>query len=159
MTTISTEHYFSAATPPTNLSEISILVETFIQHNHNRKVVLVTSGGTAVPLEKNTVRFLDNFSAGTRGAASAEAFIEKGILQFMRGYAVIFLHRQFSLEPYTRQYTHSKNCFLDFMEINGDSLVVSEKHADKMKSVFAKYQKVYTKVVNNILGKRRQHYA
>lgn len=30
------------------------------------------SGGTTVPLETNTVRYLDNFSVGTRGAASAE---------------------------------------------------------------------------------------
>jgi phosphopantothenate-cysteine ligase len=32
----------------------------------------VTSGGTTVPLERQMVRFLDNFSAGTRGAISAE---------------------------------------------------------------------------------------
>ena len=38
----------------------------------NEPVVLVTSGGTTVPLEKNTVRFIDNFSRGERGAASAE---------------------------------------------------------------------------------------
>lgn len=30
------------------------------------------SGGTIVPLERNTVRFVDNFSGGNRGAASAE---------------------------------------------------------------------------------------
>ena len=35
-------------------------------------VVLVTSGGTAVPLEHQTVRFLDNFSTGSRGALSTE---------------------------------------------------------------------------------------
>lgn len=38
----------------------------------NGPVVLVTSGGTTVPLEKQMVRFLHNFSAGTRGAISAE---------------------------------------------------------------------------------------
>lgn len=32
----------------------------------------IQSGGTTVPLEYNTVRFVDNFSAGTRGSASAE---------------------------------------------------------------------------------------
>lgn len=31
------------------------------------------SGGTTVPLERETVRFVDNFSAGTRGSASAES--------------------------------------------------------------------------------------
>jgi len=30
------------------------------------------SGGTIVPLESRTVRYIDNFSVGTRGAASAE---------------------------------------------------------------------------------------
>ena len=34
--------------------------------------MVITSGGTTVPLEKNTVRFIDNFSTGTRGATSAE---------------------------------------------------------------------------------------
>lgn len=38
----------------------------------NRPLVLVTSGGTSVPLEKNTVRTIENFSTGKRGAASAE---------------------------------------------------------------------------------------
>ena len=38
----------------------------------NRPMVLVTSGGTSVPLEKHTVRSIENFSTGKRGAASAE---------------------------------------------------------------------------------------
>lgn len=38
----------------------------------DKHVVLVTSGGTSVPLEKNTVRSIENFSTGTRGARSAE---------------------------------------------------------------------------------------
>ena len=44
-----------------------------LEHSHKR-IALVTSGGTTVPLENNTVRFIDNFSAGTRGATSAECF-------------------------------------------------------------------------------------
>lgn len=40
------------------------------------KVVVVTSGGTTVPLERRCVRFIDNFSAGTRGALSVERFLE-----------------------------------------------------------------------------------
>ena len=35
-------------------------------------IVCVSSGGTTVPLEQNTVRFIDNFSSGERGAVSAE---------------------------------------------------------------------------------------
>lgn len=36
------------------------------------KIVLITSGGTSVPLEKNTVRSIENFATGGRGAKSAE---------------------------------------------------------------------------------------
>ncbi|XP_033623794.1 phosphopantothenate--cysteine ligase isoform X2 [Fukomys damarensis] len=43
-----------------------------------RRVVLITSGGTKVPLEARPVRFLDNFSSGRRGATSAEAFLAAG---------------------------------------------------------------------------------
>jgi len=64
-------------------------------------LVLVTSGGTTVPLEVNTVRFVDNFSAGTRGAASAEYFLKEG-------FAVIFLHRDKSLEPFSRHFSPSE---------------------------------------------------
>jgi hypothetical protein len=37
-----------------------------------RPIVCITSGGTTVPLERRCVRFIDNFSAGNRGAASTE---------------------------------------------------------------------------------------
>jgi phosphopantothenoylcysteine synthetase/decarboxylase len=59
-------------------------------------------------LEHNTVRFVDNFSAGTRGAASAEYFLDNG-------YAVIFMHRQKSLEPFTRHFNGQR--FMDMLEI------------------------------------------
>ena len=65
------------------------------------KVVLVTSGGTCVPLEKNMIRFLDNFSTGSRGAASTEQFLKQG-------YRVIFLYRQGSLCPFQRFVPDSK---------------------------------------------------
>lgn len=53
-------------------------------------------------------------SQGTRGATSAEYFLKAG-------YAVIFMHRQFSLQPFSRHYSHSTNPFLDFLEIEGVS--------------------------------------
>ncbi|CAG8836077.1 17279_t:CDS:2, partial [Gigaspora margarita] len=57
------------------------------------------------------------------------------------GYAVIFMHRQFSLQPYSRHYSHSKNCFLDFMELKSDeSIGVNSKYAPKMNAVLEKYQ-------------------
>lgn len=58
-------------------------------------LALVTSGGTSVPLEKSTVRSIENFSTGSRGASSAEAFLSAG-------YNVIFMHRGGSKLPYLR---------------------------------------------------------
>ena len=52
---------------------------------------------------------------GTRGATSAEYFLEQG-------YAVIFMHRQFSLQPFLRHYSHSTNPFLNFLDIEDDDL-------------------------------------
>lgn len=93
-------------------------------------------------LENQTVRFIDNFSAGTRGAASAERFLENG-------YAVIFLHRQFSLLPYSRHYSHSTNCFLDFMdESPSSSIVVRDEYQNAMRDVLRKYR---TAKQNNML--------
>lgn len=48
------------------------------QPRPHRPIVVVTSGGTTVPLERNCVRFIDNFSKGTRGALSAEQFLQVG---------------------------------------------------------------------------------
>lgn len=49
-------------------------LQSFIEYcyQNNSKIVLVSSGGTKVNLEQNTVRFIDNFSSGERGALSAE---------------------------------------------------------------------------------------
>ncbi|KAI9821484.1 MAG: hypothetical protein M1832_003331 [Thelocarpon impressellum] len=129
--------YFTGSQPPAHLDDHSALAKKFIEHHNRarRRLVLVTSGGTTVPLENQTVRFIDNFSAGTRGATSAEYFLEEG-------YAVIFLHRQFSLLPYSRHYSHATNCFLDFMrEGPGESVVVQEEYKEKMLSVLRKYNR------------------
>lgn len=109
--------------------------DTESRRQEQRRVVLITSGGTTVPLENQTVRFIDNFSAGTRGATSAEYFLE-------HGYAVIFLHRQYSLLPYSRHYSHSTNCFLDFLREGPDeSVVVNEEYRSQMISVLRKYRR------------------
>ncbi|KAF7531467.1 hypothetical protein G7054_g8863 [Neopestalotiopsis clavispora] len=120
--------------PKTHANHVALAREFINYHAEgNRRVVLITSGGTTVPLEKQTVRFIDNFSAGTRGATSAEYFLEAG-------YAVIFMHRQFSLLPYSRHYSHSTDCFLDFMsEGDNGSVVANTEHQDKMLRVLRKY--------------------
>lgn len=149
--------YFNNYPPPKALPKHETLARAFINYHvdENRRLVLVTSGGTTVPLENQTVRFIDNFSAGTRGATSAEYFLQEG-------YAVIFLHRQFSLLPYSRHYSHSTNCFLDFMDEGAPSssygsgsegdhgpIVVRGEYQDQMRDVLRRYR--YAKENNRLL--------
>ena len=77
--------------------EVRILIRSFLLRHASefRPVALVTSGGTTAPLEVNAVRYLDNFSTGTRGATSVEYLLSKG-------YAVVFLSRTQSAMPYTQ---------------------------------------------------------
>nr|CAG8433756.1 2072_t:CDS:2 [Entrophospora candida]CAG8477096.1 7986_t:CDS:2 [Entrophospora candida] len=105
---INPDIYFQIHFPPKNLKENENKIQEFVdKHQKNgRRVALVTSGGTTVPLENNTVRFLDNFSAGSRA-----------------DYAVIFMHRQSSLQPYSRHYTRTSNNFLDLFKLKDDGSV------------------------------------
>lgn len=141
MSSFSAESYFETQPPPPNLEELISEVKQFIVRHvqENRRIALVTSGGTTVPLELNVVRFLDNFSAGTRGATSAEYFLK-------HGYAVIFMHRQFSLQPFSRHYSHSTNPFLDFLEFkdgkDGVQISVSPPEVPRLEEVLKTYKDV-----------------
>jgi phosphopantothenate-cysteine ligase len=73
---------------------MKIVIRAFCE-DYSGPIVFITSGGTTVPLERNMVRFLDNFSTGNRGAASAESFLAQG-------YKVIYLHRKGTTLPFTR---------------------------------------------------------
>jgi len=138
-TSFSAESYFATQPAPPSLAQDIEGVKEFVarQAAQNRNVVLVTSGGTTVPLELNVVRFLDNFSAGTRGATSAEYFLKAG-------YAVIFMHRQFSLQPFSRHYSHSTNPFLDFLAVDEDTVgITADKRADAdLLGVLTAYKRV-----------------
>ena len=129
--------WFESNPAPKSLRTHEALVREFIdfhlEASSDRRIALVTSGGTTVPLENQTVRFIDNFSAGTRGSTSAEYFLQEG-------YAVIFLHRQFSLLPYSRHYSHSTNCFLDFMDDPDGEVIVRPEYQEKMRRVLRQYQ-------------------
>ena len=54
------------------LAEFENTLDNWISVDLNTKIVCVTSGGTSVPLEKHTVRSIENFSTGKRGAISTE---------------------------------------------------------------------------------------
>lgn len=132
------DYFFKNNPAPSSLAKHETLVREFVdyhlQTSPTRPIVLITSGGSSVPLEAQTVRTIENFSAGTRGSCSAEHFLAQG-------YAVIFLHRQFSLLPYSRHYSHSTNCFLDFMEESSDGEVAAkDEYQEKMKQVLRQYQ-------------------
>ncbi|KAI9142915.1 DNA/pantothenate metabolism flavoprotein [Paraphysoderma sedebokerense] len=137
---IEPHEYFLSHEPPKNLDEIAAKTKQFVKfhQNTNRKLVLITSGGTTVPLENQTVRFIDNFSAGTRGATSAEYFLEQG-------YAVVFLHRQFSLQPFTRNYTHSSKILLDLIQENEKGgIEVKPEYTAKLSTILRRYQQAKT---------------
>ncbi|EPY50571.1 phosphopantothenate-cysteine ligase [Schizosaccharomyces cryophilus OY26] len=90
--------FFIENPAPSTLVDVENKVNKFIDlQPKDRNIVLVTSGGTLVPLEKNMVRYIDNFSAGNRGAASAEYFCKSG-------YAVIFLYRNYGMKPFVRHF-------------------------------------------------------
>jgi phosphopantothenate-cysteine ligase len=130
-------NYFLHEPAPKDLKSNTTLAREFISRHaeSGRRVVLVTSGGTTVPLETQTVRYIDHFSAGTRGATSAEYFLANG-------YAVIFLHRQFSLLPFSRHYSHNTRSFLDYMREKDGQVVVDEQHQDEMLRVLRQYAEV-----------------
>ncbi|KAI9712920.1 MAG: hypothetical protein M1828_001516 [Chrysothrix sp. TS-e1954] len=134
--------YFAQNPPPPSLEHNVALARAFIAQNSSandkisspRRIALITSGGTTVPLENQTVRFIDNFSAGTRGSCSAEHFLALG-------YAVIFLHRRYSLLPFSRHYSHSTDCFLDFVAEDAQGrVVVGEAYQRKMRAVLGRYR-------------------
>lgn len=124
--------YMATHPPPDYLPQFQAEVEAFILKHKDLKIVLVTSGGTTVPLENNTVRFIDNFSAGTRGSTSAEYFLKSG-------YAVIFLHREYSLLPFSRHYSHTTNCFLDYMTITNDKIEIDSTYSKEMLQTLKEY--------------------
>ncbi|KAG5836081.1 phosphopantothenate--cysteine ligase [Anguilla anguilla] len=119
-------------------AERALMAEFAERHaSAGRRVVLITSGGTKVPLESRTVRFLDNFSSGRRGASSAEYFLDSG-------YAVIFLHRHRSLYPYTRLYSGVNLMDALQMEEDGGSarVLVDQQVLPNIASVLKRYRAV-----------------
>lgn len=128
---------------PSHVDEVKEKMAAFARHHEEagRRVVLITSGGTKVPLESRTVRFLDNFSSGRRGASSAEYFIDSG-------YAVIFLHRHRSLYPYTRMFLTIN--MLDALQFRGGDgasastgdVVVNQQVLPNIAKVLKRYNEV-----------------
>lgn len=115
--------FFESAPVLRDEESIQQSVEKFTcQHNKTMtRIVCVTSGGTTVPLERRCVRFIDNFSSGNRGAASTEYFLKAG-------YAVIFLFRRETVQPFCR--VIPENTLLTCFEPSGSSgIQVKAEHS------------------------------
>ncbi|KAL5208379.1 hypothetical protein ABZP36_032814 [Zizania latifolia] len=133
------ESFFATAPPLRDADAVSARLRDFIARNSHpsaasgRRIVCVTSGGTTVPLEQRCVRYIDNFSSGHRGAASTEYFLKAG-------YAVIFVHRRGSCQPYCRFLPDDS--FLKFFDVDAESKVqVAESHATMVKKAIGDYCK------------------
>nr|CAB3265058.1 phosphopantothenate--cysteine ligase-like [Phallusia mammillata] len=134
-----TDSILDSFNKPKTLNEVHSKAVQFVtncQKAETKKLVLVTSGGTSVPLEKNRVRHLDNFSTGWRGSASAEEFLKAE-------YAVIFLYRKNSFFPFTRHLPceNSNERLLQCLQIDKESgKVYLENDDEKIKNGIRDYQ-------------------
>jgi len=128
------DKFFRTVPLPSDVNKCLPLIEEFVdqQIKSSRKIAVVTSGGSLVPLELNMVRYLDNFSGGGRGAASAEYFIE-------HGYAVLFLYRKNSLQPYLRHCMMHGNNFFEFLDVEGGQAKIGDAHAGEISKWLGKY--------------------
>ena len=129
---------FEEAYKPANYETAHERVDSFLKDRivtTECPLVLVTSGGTTVPLEFNTVRFIDNFSTGHRGAASTEYFLG-------RNCSVILLTRASSQKPFFRHF-NSKMVDEAFQYKNSGDLVVCDdtESGKKFKSIYDDYHK------------------
>jgi len=128
------ESFFISNPAPEDFPEAHKKIEAFCRSQEavGRPMVLVTSGGTTIPLEVNTVRFVDNFSAGTRGSASAEYFLKAG-------FAVVFLFREKSLQPFSRKV--NTNSLLQNLVVESDSVRIVGAEAERLRTVVEDAQK------------------
>ncbi|KAL2892896.1 Phosphopantothenate--cysteine ligase 2 [Bienertia sinuspersici] len=133
------ENFFNTAPPLKDHSVIEKKLKGFIERNSHasengvsmKRIVCVTSGGTTVPLEQRCVRYIDNFSSGHRGAASTECFLKAG-------YAVIYLHRRGTCQPYCRSLPDDPllECF---ESVNGSSVQVQQAQAEAVRKAIANH--------------------
>lgn len=133
------EDFFRENPPPKNLEINKKALQDFCESNQDQHMILVTSGGTTIPFEKNTVRFIDNFSQGTRGSASTEHFLK------FKQCSVIFLYRTTTLRPFMRHFTNTN--FLEILEVHDDVVQVDEKHTVLVKQMLKQFNEDKTRLL------------
>jgi phosphopantothenate-cysteine ligase len=102
------------------------------------KIILITSGGTSVKLEKNTVRSIENFSTGKRGSLCAEEFLKNN-------YYLIFLHRDTSCLPFFHHLT-SQELFEKSTTNTENEINYTEEFYEKFKNYKNSYDKYKDKL-------------
>ena len=70
-------------------------VDDFLANLKTKHVIVVTAGGTSIPLEAKTVRSIENFSTGTRSSLCTEHFLKEE-----NDCSVIFLYRSDCKRPF-----------------------------------------------------------
>lgn len=90
--------FLDAEKPKVDMDTARLQLKTFLGKAEGKRVVVITAGGTSVPLERHTVRALENFSSGLRGTQLAER-----VLADDADCLVIFLHRQHAPLPFIRR--------------------------------------------------------
>nr|XP_048332582.1 phosphopantothenate--cysteine ligase 2-like isoform X1 [Ziziphus jujuba var. spinosa] len=133
------QSFFDSAPPLRSSGDVSEKLEEFVKRNSiasgnggARRIVCVTSGGTTVPLEKRCVRYIDNFSSGHRGAASTEYFVKAG-------YAVIFLYRKGTYQPFCRSLPDDP--LLECFEFTDESTVqVRHPHSEAVRRAITEHR-------------------
>ena len=103
-----------------------------------RRIACVTSGGTAVPLEKRSVRFIENFSTGTRGARSCEQLLALG-------YTVVLIVRDSAEQPFSTM-AGARKAWHEVLEQrpgkSSGGVIVKDKYQDRVSENLRKHTKV-----------------
>lgn len=106
--------------------------------DYESKFACVTSGGTAVPLEKRSVRFIENFSTGTRGARSCEQLLALG-------YTVVLIVRDSAEQPFSTM-AGARKAWHEVLEQrpgkSSGGVIVKDKYQDRVSENLRKHTKV-----------------
>ncbi|GAM29360.1 hypothetical protein SAMD00019534_125360, partial [Acytostelium subglobosum LB1] len=131
------QRFYNSVIVPPDYEQNLQTIKTFAQQcsMSRSKTILITSGGTMVPMEKNMVRYLDNFSGGGRGAATAEYFLEQG-------YHVLFLTRKNSLQPFIRHFMTKDTTIFTYLcyDVENHCARISDTYKSQVSHLFMKWK-------------------
>ncbi|KEG01535.1 phosphopantothenoylcysteine synthetase, putative [Plasmodium vinckei vinckei] len=135
--------FFNEELRPHNLDNIlNELKSKFFENNYDynknlNEIILITSGGTKVSLEHASVRSIENFSTGKRGALIGEYFL-------LKNKKVIFLYRKGTFKPF--EYNLKQLSTLNNFEIKNKNIYFNLNNVDNNLLIsdienFRKYEK------------------